>query len=60
MSAFCVRSVQLARGQRIVVLNQRRGGGKAYRTVDSYEGTFHTIGLNRVRAYLLLADWGSM
>lgn len=27
-------------------------------TVDSYEGTFHTVGLNRVWAYLL-ADWGA-
>ena len=26
-------------------------------TVDGYEGTFHTICLYRVCAYLLLADW---
>jgi hypothetical protein len=27
-------------------------------TVDSYKGTFHAVGLNRVCAYLL-ADWGA-
>jgi RNase P protein component len=31
-----------------------RAGGKF--TVDSYEGTFHAVGLNRVCAYLS-ADW---
>jgi hypothetical protein len=28
-------------------------------TVDGYEGTFRTVGLYRVCAYLLLADWGA-
>jgi hypothetical protein len=48
-------AIQLARGQCIVALDSMREQARKL-TVDSYEVTFHDVGINRVCAYLS-ADW---